>query len=61
MVEELAYYLMCRECGDGTIPVGPFDTPQQREEWIEQHTAETGHRNYLRRDHPTDPLAADFD
>lgn len=59
MDEEFAYYLMCRQCGDGTVPVGPFASREERGEWMAAHTRETGHDSWLVRDQPNEP--SDFD
>lgn len=51
----LGYYVMCRECGDGTKPVGPFPTEQARAAWQVRHSHETGHSRWTVRDQPDDP------
>lgn len=55
----VGYYVMCRECGDGTKPIGPFASEQARAAWQVQHSRQTGHSRWLVRDQPDDP--GDFD
>jgi hypothetical protein len=55
----MGYYVVCRQCGDGTKPVGPFPSPEARSAWIAEHNGSTGHDSWFERDQPDNP--SDFD
>jgi hypothetical protein len=45
------YVLVCRECGDGDLPM-PFDSPVARGRWASEHTKGTGHDRWFVVDQP---------
>jgi len=51
--------VVCRQCGDGTKPVGPFPSPEARSAWIAEHNGSTGHDSWFERDQPDDPSDLD--
>lgn len=50
---ETAYFLACRVCEPGIRPIR-FETAAEREAWRAEHTAETGHDDWLAKDYPDD-------
>jgi len=40
------YVLVCRDCGNGDLPM-PFGSTAERGKWAAQHTRATGHENWL--------------
>ena len=45
------HVLVCRQCGNGDLPM-PFGSPAERGKWASEHTARTGHDNWLVLDQP---------
>lgn len=42
---EKFYVLVCRDCGDGDLPM-PFTSQAERGKWASEHTSGTGHRRW---------------
>lgn len=52
--QRMAYVLVCRQCGDGDLPM-PFESPAARGHWASEHTKGTSHNWWFVEDQPLDP------
>ncbi len=51
VVAEMFYVLVCRECGNGDLPM-PFASAAERGKWAAEHTRATSHERWLVLDQP---------